>query len=378
MRKIYLVFLIYYLFLYFYSINFLSFSIVELQSVEKFKLLELLFEKFNITNDYSLRIIPVIFSFFSVLFFFNLSEIFLKKDKYIATVIFLFIPGFIVSSVLINKAVFLIFFTLLFIYTFKKIRFLSYLLLICYVFVDYSFIALYFSLIFYAIYKKDTRFLFFILFLMAINANYFDYKIGGKPKGFLVEVLAIYILIFSPFVFFYFVYTIYKGFFFKKDIVFFIGSFTFLISIFLSFRQKIKIDDFAPFVLPYTLYMYKIFISSYRVRLRKFRLPYKLLFVFLFSTMIIFDVLIFLGVFKKGLDKSIYFVKPLSKILKEKNINQIYCNNVNLCRVLNFYGIKLGNEYYLKYSKNNLKVSILYNKKKILDIDVSNLNTLKK
>jgi len=371
-------FLLYYIFLYFYSVNFLSFSIIEVESIEKFKILKILFEVFNINNDYFLRIIPLFFSFLSTILFFKISEIYLQKYKYIATFIFLFIPGFIVSSILINKAIFLIFFTLFFIYIFKKYRFFAYLLLIAYVFIDYSFIALYFSLIFYAIYKKDTKFLIFILILMAVNANYFSYTIGGKPKGFLIELLATYILIFSPFVFFYFMYTIYKGFFIKKDILFFIGSFTFLISIFLSFRQRIRIDDFAPFVLPYTIYMFRVFINSYKVRLPKFRMPYKILFIFLFSTMFIFDVLIFLGIPNKGLDRSIYFVKPLVKILKKYNINKINCNNYHLCKVLNFYGINKGKEYYIKYSKSNLKVSIFHKNKKILDIDVSNLNTLKK
>ncbi len=372
---------IYYLFLYWYGIHFLSFSIIEATSIDKFYILKVIFNLFHINNDFILRLIPLVFSFFSLILFLDLSGIYLKsKYKYFSTLIFIFIPGFIISSIIINKSIFLIFFTLLYIYTFKKYKLISYILLIFYVFIDYSFIALYFALIFYAIYKKDTKLLIFSLILLAVNANYFDYKIHGKPKGYFLDVLGTYILIFSPFVFVYFLYTIYKGFFLKKDVLFFIGAFSFLLSIILSFRQRIKIDDYAPFVLPYVIYMIKVFLNSYKVRLPRFRKSYKLLFVFLFFTMIIFDIALFLNQYTpaRNLSNSFYFIKNLAKILKKRDINYLKCNNEYLCQSLKFYGIKLGNNYYLNYSIKRNKVSIFHNKKKILDINVSNLNTLKK
>ena len=372
---------IYYIFLYWYGIHFLSFSVIEAKSIENFFVLKFIFNLFHINNDFALRFIPLIFSFFSLILFYKLSEEYLKpKYKYFTTLIFIFIPGFIISSIIINKSIFLIFFTLLFVYFFKKMRLFSYFLLISYVFIDYSFISLYFALIFYAIYKKDTKLLVFSLILLAINANYFDYKIHGRPRGYFLDVLGTYILIFSPFVFVYFLYTLYKGFFLKKDVLFFIGALSFLLSIILSFRQRIKIDDYAPFVLPYTIYMIKIFLNSYKVRLPRFRKSYKLLFIFLFSTMFIFDIALFLNQYTpaKNLSSSFYFIKNLSKILKKKNIDNIKCNNKYLCQSLKFYGIKLGNRYYLSYSIKRDKVSIFHNKKNIFDINVSNLNTLKK
>ena len=372
---------LYYIFLYWYSVSFLSFSIVEAKSVEDFYILKFLLSFFNVNNDFSLRILPLVFSFLSLLLFYDLSEIYLKeKYKYFATLIFIFIPGFIISSVIINKSIFLIFFTLLFILTFKKYRFLSYILLISYVFIDYSFISLYFALIFYAVYKKDTKLLIFSLILLAVNANYFNFKIDGKPKGYFLDVLGTYILIFSPFVFVYFLYTIYKGFFVKKDILFFIGSLSFLLSILLSFRQRIKIDDFAPFVLPYVIYMIKIFLTSYKVRLPRFRKSYKILFIVLFSSMLIFDISLFLNQYTpaKNLSNSFYFVKNLALFLKKHNIQNINCNNNYFCKSLYFYGIKQGDKYYLEYSIKRNKVSIFHKQKKVLDINVSNLNTLKK
>jgi hypothetical protein len=213
---------------------------------------------------------------------------------------------------------------------------------------------------------------------MAINANYFNYHITGKPKGYFLDVFGTYFLIFSPFVFVYFLYTIYKGFFQKKDILFFISSLTLLLSIFLSFRQRIKIDDYAPFVLPYVIYMVKTFLSSYRVRLPALRKGYKTLFVFLFSTLLVFDVALFLNRYTpaKKLTSSFYFIKPLVKILKENNINYITCNKPALEKILEFYGLKNGNLYYIVYSKSKKEVSIFHNNKLIKKIDVSKLNTL--
>ena len=372
---------VYYLFLYWYSVNFLSFSIVEAKSVKNFYLLKFLIKFLHINSDSTLRLLPLSVSFFSLILFYNLCTIYLKeKYKFFATLIFVFIPGFIISSVIVNKSVFLIFFTLLFIYTFKKFRILSYLLLVLYVFLDYSFISLYFALIFYAIYKKDTKLLVFSLILLAVNANYFNYKIDGKPQGYFLDVLGTYVLIFSPFVFVYFLFTIYKGFFFKKDILFFIGSLSFLLSIILSFRQRIKIDDYAPFVLPYVIYMIKVFLNSYNVRLPRFRKSYKVLFVFLFSSMLFFDIAIFLNRYTpaRNLSGSFYFMKNLADFLKKNNIYELKCNNRYICDSLNFYGIKKGIKYNLYYSIKKGRVSIFHNNKKILDVNVSNLNTLGK
>jgi len=383
MKKLFwpLIFL-YYVFLYWYGVHFLSFSIFEVNSLHESKIFNYIFKfviKFG-KNDYIIRLIPLSFSFISLILFYEISKFYLKKlkNKYYATLIFVFIPGFIISSLILNKSIILIFLTLLFIFVYKNYRNFSFLLLILYAFVDYSFIALYFSLIFFALYKKDNKLLILVLILMILNTNYFNYKIDGKPQGFLLNLLGTYSLIFSPFVFLYFLFTFYKSFFNKKDILFFIGAFSFLISLILSFRQRIKIDDFAPFVLPYIVYMIKIFLHSYKVRLPKFRTNYKILFVFLFSSMIIFDIgiMFFNPPYIKKLRGSFYFIKPLVKILKKNKINYIYCNNQNLCDALEFYGIKKGHKYELIYYKSNFKVSILHNNKNIKVINVSKINTL--
>ncbi|AZV46404.1 hypothetical protein C3L23_03685 [Nautilia sp. PV-1] len=384
MKKIIAVSFLFYSFLLWYGVSFLSFSIVDVRSIDHFPVLNyilnfsfFLFGK----NDFALRVPEIIVGFCSVLLFYKLTEFYLKKekDRFFATIIFMLIPGMIISSIIVNKSVYLIFLTLLFVYLYKTNKIYSYILLALCVFLDSGFISLFFALIFYAIYKKDNVLLLLSLLFLAINANYFNYDIGGKPKGHFLDLFGTYFLIFSPFVFIYFLFSIYKGFFDKKrDIVFFIAFFTFIISILLSFRQRIKIDDYAPFTLVYVIYMVKYFLSSYRVRLPQFRGTYKTVFIVLITTLTFFDIALFLNRYTpaRKLSSSYYFIKPLASELKNKNIDFINSKNKRLLRALNFYGLKKGNKYMIIYEKRENKVSIFHKKRKIMQINVSKLNTL--
>jgi len=384
MKNAILVSSVFYLFLLWYGVNFLSYSVVDVRSIEHFPILQYIlsvsFALFG-KNDLALRIPGVVTGFASSLLFFQLTKFYLKKnrDRFFAYIIFILIPGMIISSLIVNKSIYIIFLTLFFVYLYNLKREISYILLGLFVFMDYSFISLYFALIFYAIYKKDNTLLMLSLIFLAVNANYFDYKIGGKPKGHFLDLFGTYFLIFSPLVFIYFLFSIYKGFFDKKrDIVFFIAFFTFIISVILSFRQKIKIDDYAPYTLIYVVYMVKYYLNSYRVRLPQFRTVYKTVFVILLGSLIVFDIALFLNRYTpaKKLSGSYYYIKPLVKILKKNHIDYIYSDNRRFERCLNFYGINKGSEYYVIYSKKDNKVSIFHKKKKIMQIDVSKLNTL--
>ena len=375
--------LIFYLFLLWYGINFLSFSIVDIKSIENFPILNnildvsiYLFGK----NDFAIRIPGIIMGFLSTLLFYKLTFFYLKKekDRFFSTFIFMLIPGMIISSLVINKSIYIIFSVLLFAYLYKSLKVLSYFLLFFFIFLDKSYISLYFALVFYALYKRDNFLLVLSLIFLALNANYFNYAIKGKPKGYFLDIFGTYFLIFSPFVFLYFLYSIYKGVLDKKkDIVFFIAFFAFIISTILSFRQRIKIDDYAPFTLIFIIYMVKYFLNSFRVRLPKFRTMYKFIFGFLFGSLILFDLVLFFNSYTpaKNLTNSYYFIKPLVKILKEHKINYIKSNNKYLQTALNFYGINSGDKYILIYKKNK-KVSIFHKNRKLLEIDVSKLNTI--
>ena len=187
-------------------------------------------------DNLSLRLPSLILSIFSIFLYYKISQKYLKKanDVYLSTFIFSLMPGFIIASLLFNKSIYMIFLVLLFIYTFLYHRFYSYTLLLLYAILNYSFISLYMGLIFYSIYKKDTKFLIYSILLLAINANYFNYDIKGHPKGHFVDVVLVYFAIFSPFVFTYFIYSLIKVL-KKPTLLWFISSWGLLFSFLFSF-----------------------------------------------------------------------------------------------------------------------------------------------
>jgi len=382
MKHIILFFLCY-LFLFLYGVNFLSFSITDVKGMESFPFIKYILD-FSIYvfghNDFAIRLPGVLISVFSLYLFYNTALFYLKrKDALLATYLYFLIPGVIVSSLIINKAIYLIFLTLLFVYLYHTLRKISYLVLILLAFIDYSFIPLFFSLIFFAVYKRDNVLVFLSLVLLAFNFFYFHYDIGGKPKGHFIDLIGIYFLIFSPFVFVYFLYSLYKCLFFKKkNLIFFISAFSFLFSLILSFRQKIKVDDYAPFMVIFMICMVKVFLNSYRVRLPQFRTLHKLLFSILLFSLISFDIGVFFNFSTpaRKLTSSYYFIKPLSKMLKQKKIDYIYSDNRAFVKALNFYGIKKGNKYFIAYDKKHSQVSVIHNHKVLLKINVSKLNTI--
>jgi len=86
-------FIFYYLFLLWYGVNFLSFSIIEFEALDKFWLLKNIIN-LSITffgkNDFSIRLPQILFSSLSVILFYNISKKFFNKknDIYAAVIIF--------------------------------------------------------------------------------------------------------------------------------------------------------------------------------------------------------------------------------------------------------------------------------------------------
>ena len=373
----YLIF--YYSFLFIYS-NYLNIGNLEIYYLSQnypITYIEKIFLETFGNNNFILRLPSLILSIISIYLYYNISKKYLKKDTdvYLSVIIFSLIPGFIISSLLFNKSIYLIFLVLLFLYTFIYYRLYSYIFLLLYSITDYSFISLYFGLIFYSIYNKSPKLLIYSIILFAINANYFNYSIDGHPTGHFIDIILIYFAIFSPLVFIYFLYSLIRVIKYPT-ILWFISSWGLVFSFLLSFRQKIKIDDYAPFVIVSVIFMVSIFLNGYRVRLKAFRPTYRLLFVSLLSSLILFDVFILYSPFiiHKKIVEQFRYSYDISVYLKNHNIDDIQCNNKVFCNKLYFYGIQKGKEYYIYWDKKNKKVSISHNNKKILDFYVSKLN----
>jgi hypothetical protein len=195
-----------------------------------------------------------------------------RQDAFWATFLFSFLPAVIASAVVINKSPYIILVTLLFLLLYDSPRrLIAYLIAATALFLDHSFAVLFLAMGLYGLYYKryDTIY-FFGLFFASIAL--FGFDVGGKPKNYFLDTFAIFTAIFSPLVFLYFFYAIYRilirG---QKDALWFVSATAFLFSLALSFRQRVSLIDFAPFAVVGVVVMVRVFVHSLRVRLRRHR-----------------------------------------------------------------------------------------------------------
>lgn len=339
-------------------------------------------------NDFALRMPFVFFHILSTILLYKLSKKYLKRksDRVFGVIVYLLLPGTNSAAILVNSAEIVIFLSLLFIYLYEIKKYIvAYLVLSLSFLVDNSFSILYLSLLFYSLYKKDNILLYFSLVLFGISMYVWGFDTGGKPKNYFIETLAVYSAIFSPFVFLYFFYTEYRILIKEdKNILWFISFVAFVFSLLLSFRQKIRLEDFAPFAIIATPLMVRTFLSSFRVRIPELRSWHKFFFTIVFASLMVNFILIYFN-------KSLYlllpnpakhftykydFAKDIAGRLKSMHIDKIYSNDREFALRLKFYGIKTGGEYFLTlYPQNGSKsVTISYFNKPVFKAYVSKLH----
>lgn len=127
------------------------------------------------------------------------------------------------------------------------------------------------------------------------------------------------------------------------------------LSLLFSLRQKIAIEDFAPFVVIAIPIMLKLFLHSLRVRLREFRKYHYIFSSFVFGilvvnlTLFIFNKYLYLILDnpKKHFAYKYHIAKELAEELKKRNINYIHSYDKQLQLRLKFYGIEKGIDYFI-------------------------------
>lgn len=313
-------------------------------------------------NDFGLRLPFVFLHFISafLLYLYALKITKTQKDAFLSLLLFLLLPGTVASALCVNDACIVIFLSLLILcayeYGFKKI---FYLLLILALFVDKSFGLLFLSLFFYALYKKNTPLLIITLALFASCISLYEFDFAGKPKGYFLDTLGIFAACFSPLVFIYYFYIIYRlAFKPKKPMLWFIMTTSFLFCLILSMRQKLYLDEFLPFCVISTPLLISALMSSYRIRLPNLRMRYNVfitlssVFLLLCYVVIIFNT--FLYAFVKNPSKhfvyNYHIAKDIAQNLKEKGISRVQTNSTMQLR-LKFYGIKTSKSLKLERVK---------------------------
>lgn len=325
-------------------------------------------------NDIALRLPFILFYIFSALLMYKITENYFRyeKDRYISILIFMILPGFLSASLLVNSAIIIIFCTLLYLYYYQKYNKHSYLLLVIFLFIDNSFAILYLALFFYSLKNKDTKLLYISLILFSISMYIYGFPTGGKPRGFLVDTFAIYATVFSPFLFLYFLYTIYRAWIKKeKNLTWYISITALLLSLAVSFRQRAYIEDFAPYVVIFLPFMLKTFFHAYRVRLKEFRTKYNILaglVIFMLSINVILTFInkplyLILPNPSKHFVYEYHFVKELAQELSKRGITAVTTDDQELALRLKFYKIDKGDDYFLtlkNYNYPSQRISIKY------------------
>jgi hypothetical protein len=339
-------------------------------------------------NDVALRLPMILLHVWSVYLLYKISAYYLKeeRDKLILLFIYVLLPGTISAALLLNSAGLVIAATFLFVLWFKQdpksIK--IYMLLGLFSLIDNSFAYLFLALIFYGFSIKNYELIGYSLFLIAVNVYIYATDIGGYPTGHFLDALGVYAAIFSPLVFIYIVYVLYRNYLMqKKDLLWFIATVPLVFSLLLSLRQRVHVEYYAPFVMLALPIAAKSFLASYKVRLPQFRKNYKrLLNISLFFLVVNFALVLsnkylylFLDKPEKHFAYKNHIAKELAQELKQKGITCLL-TDYKMQERLAFYGIAECGNYYTTSlpSQNSIPVTIRYNSKVVYQKYVTKIN----
>lgn len=316
-------------------------------------------------NDFALRLPFILFHLGSIVLLYKIGKLFLKRrlDRILSITIYAFLPGVNSVALLVNNSVIVMFITLLFVYLYLlEHKIASHIVLVVSLFVDNSFAIFYIALLIFSLFNKKMDLFILTSILLCTSLYLYGFDTGGKPKGYFMDTLGIYAVIFSPFIFFYFVYAMYRILIKEeKNILWYISFCSLVVSLLLSLRQRLLLEDFAPFVVLAVPLMIKIFFNSYRVRLPQFRKWHTLLFgvaimSLMLNTLASYAHLPLYALMEnpnKHFAIKYHVAKELARMLKEKGIEAVNATENQMQLRLKFYGIKEERYPLLSYQKED-------------------------
>ena len=340
-------------------------------------------------NDIGLRLAMILFHLGSVVLLYNISKRYLKssRNRLWLILIFILLPGVISAALVVNHAGLLIFGLLLYIYLSDKLKeiYIAPLLLV-FALLDPGFSYLFLGLMVYYFFEKNRWMFLYNILLYLVSISIYNIKIYGSPSGHFLDIMGLYSAIFTPIVFIYIFYVLYKRFLTKKiDKIWYISTTALLISLILSFRQRVDIEVFAPYLIISLPLAAQSFVSSYRVRVKEFRKKYKIIFVISLIFLVLNAVVVFfnkelyrvLDNPKKHFAYDMHVAKELATYLKSHNINCVKTNYKMQLR-LKFYGVNECDNIGLKELSlrkgKDADVTIRYNNIAVYKADVTKIN----
>jgi len=300
-----------------------------------------------------LRIFFIVFGFLSIALFYELSKRYFRRkdDAYVSTLIFMFLPGILTASTLVNVSIIVLPLVLFFVLMYEQNHFWSLpFVMLALFFIHEASILFFVALLIYGIMHRDKKLLFFAsIFLFSFIYLAKGIEVGGRPSGHFLEIFGLYATLFSPLVFLYFFYVMYRILLREKKTLLWYISFTALaFSLLLSIRQRVYITDFAPYVSIAVILMLEVFNSSLRVRLKQFQKRYKRIFWLLMASLglstivIVFHQFLYLRTDEpsKHFAKRIYQPYFLAKTLKYEGIDCYDGARGREVYQLKYYGIE--------------------------------------
>ncbi len=228
-----------------------------------------------------LRLFFILLGFITIALFYKLSRRYFTKceDAYIATLLFMFLPGILTAVTLANVAILVLPLVLFFVLMYERGSYWSLpFVMLALFFIHEASIIFFAALLLYGFVHKDKKLsILSAAFLFAFVYFAKGIEIGGRPSGHFVEIFGLYASVFSPLLFLYFFYAMYRILLREKKTLLWYISFTALaFSLLLSIRQRVYLTDFAPYVTISIILMLDVFNNSVHVRLPEFQKAYKI------------------------------------------------------------------------------------------------------
>lgn len=324
-------------------------------------------------GDYALRLPMVFLHLLSVVLLYGISRYYVTRenDRLWIVLIYMLLPGVTSAALVVDNAGLMIASLFLFAYLYLRYGVYALGMLPLLLWIDPTFAYLYLALILYGVYRKEYRWVIPGAVFLAMSLYWFGIKIGGSPESRFLDLIGVYAAIFSPIVFIYLFYVLYRRMIAKEwDLIWMIATTAFAVSLFLSFRQKVPVQSFAPFLLLALPLAAQTFFKTYRIRLREFRGRYRILFytaliLLILNAMAVFFnqwMYRFLGDPTRHFSYPMHVAKELSQLLHRENVHCIDAGDEKLQLRLRFYGITQCDSYRLEkeFAYTGNKVTISY------------------
>ncbi len=295
----------------------------------------------------------LLIGFTSIFLYYRMTSIYLarEEDRHTATAIYMLLPGIITALALANISILVIPLVLLFLLAYDRGWLWAQALLMFFLFLLHDASVIFFISIFiYALMRKEIPLavlsgFFLILSLVTVRGV----EIGGRPSGYFADLFGLYAALFSPLLFVYFFYTMYRILLREeKNILWYISSIALLASLVLSVRQRIILTDFAPYVVISVVLMLDTYYRSLRIRLPEYRRWYRGGFVAVILVLVMSSLtIVFHKAFfslmthpEKHFAARLYEPYWLAEKLKKENIKCYDTLDGRVTSQLRFYGIE--------------------------------------